>query len=121
MTARDVEASVCWAVIDRPYSGNRRDFLLINLHGLPHRTVTRGIPRRDSDPLLARWIERNVEAPSRHWRQLRCRNDLSAGGHAVAPNDLDEVQWKRPFNFRSKNLVTTGTCDGKGRNQDLAR
>src|SRR5262245_10819155 len=67
------------------------------MHRLSEGAVARGIPYGKSNPLLSRGVEWNSATPLAKRRLIGRDDKLSANLLAVAPNCLEKLQWKCPF------------------------
>src|SRR5215471_9345715 len=91
------------------------------LDRLDQRSITSDIPRCEADPLLARRVEGNLEMALAKACRVGRRDDLKIGTLSIAPDDLDEVEWERPFHVRDDLLLVPGALDAVRRDQNFAR
>src|SRR5262249_26792061 len=84
---------------------------------LHERAVGRDVPRRKPDPFLPRGVERNLETLLPERRQIGGRDDLPVGLVAIAPDDFDEVERKRPLDLGGDRPLVAGAFDGVARDQ----
>ena len=78
---------------------------LLKMHWLRKRPVTCGIPRGETDPLLAGGVERNAVVKGSEGRERRRGYDLTPGGLSISPDQLDELARPGPVHVGDKGAL----------------